>query len=111
MLQSRWTLRVQWTERLVTAALNRTRGCRSIANGKRLLHFLVRVGMIDAGDEDHASTDSQTSETNPRGAASLDFVLLLVVVLPIVALVLPLCRTAIQASFAWFSRVITCPFM
>lgn len=45
------------------------------------------------------------------GAASLDFILILGVVLPIVALVLPLSRTAIQASFAWFSRVITCPFM
>jgi hypothetical protein len=37
--------------------------------------------------------------------------LLLGVLLPIVAMVLPLCKTAIQASFAWFSRVITCPFM
>ena len=48
---------------------------------------------------------------NRAGAASLDFILILGVVLPIVALILPLSRTAIQASFAWFSRVITCPFM
>lgn len=46
-----------------------------------------------------------------RGSASIDFVLILGVVLPMVAFVLPASRIAIQASFAWFCRVTTSPFL
>ena len=46
-----------------------------------------------------------------RGAASLDYVLILGVVLPLVAFVLPASRVAIQASFAWFCRITTSPFL
>lgn len=45
------------------------------------------------------------------GAASLDYVLILGVVLPLVGFVLPLSRTAIQAAFAWFCRVTSSPFL
>lgn len=45
------------------------------------------------------------------GAASLDFVLILGVVLPIVAVVLPASRVAVQASFAWFCRITSSPFL
>ena len=45
------------------------------------------------------------------GSGSIDFVLILGVVLPLVAFVLPASRIAIQASFAWFCRVTTSPFL
>jgi|GEM_PF-2756513 len=45
------------------------------------------------------------------GAASLDYVLILGVVLPIVAFVLPASRVAVQASFAWFCRITSSPFL
>lgn len=45
------------------------------------------------------------------GSGSLDVVLILGVVLPIMGFVLPLSRTAIQAAFAWFSRVTSSPFL
>jgi len=46
-----------------------------------------------------------------RGAASLDWVLTLGVVLPMVAFVLPASRVAVQAAFAWFCRVTSSPFL
>ena len=45
------------------------------------------------------------------GAASLDSVLILGVVLPLVAVVLPSSRVAVQAAFAWFCRIISSPFL
>lgn len=45
------------------------------------------------------------------GSGSLDVVLILGVVLPLVGFVLPLSRTAIQAAFAWFCRVTSSPFL
>ena len=45
------------------------------------------------------------------GAASLDLVLILGVVLPLVGFVLPASRIAIQAAFSWFCRVTTTPFL
>ncbi len=44
------------------------------------------------------------------GSASIDYVLILGVVLPMVAFVLPASRDAIQASFAWFCRITSSPF-
>lgn len=44
-----------------------------------------------------------------RGAASMDMILLLGVVLPILGLAWPLCWNAIQASFAWSCRVVGSP--
>ena len=45
------------------------------------------------------------------GSASIDLVLILGVMLPLVAFVLPASRTAIQAAFSWFCRITTCPFI
>lgn len=53
----------------------------------------------------------RTIDPRRRGSASIDFVLILGVVLPLVAFVLPASRVAIQASFAWFCRVTTSPFL
>ena len=52
-----------------------------------------------------------TINSRRRGSASIDFVLILGVVLPMVAFVLPASRIAIQASFAWFCRITTSPFL
>ena len=52
-----------------------------------------------------------TGTPNRVGAASLDLVLILGVVLPLVGFVLPASRIGIQAAFAWFCRVTTSPFL
>ena len=45
------------------------------------------------------------------GSGSIDTVLILGVVMPLVAFVLPKCMDAIQASFAWFCRITSSPFL
>ena len=52
-----------------------------------------------------------TTNRRRRGSGSIDFVLILGVVLPLVAFVLPASRITIQASFAWFCRITTSPFL
>ena len=45
------------------------------------------------------------------GSGSIDTVLILGVVLPLVVFVMPRCMRAIQASFAWFCRITSSPFL
>jgi hypothetical protein len=90
---------------------------------KRQLKFLHKTGMISdrRSITDHADRDfpmrrftrpsPPTTDRRRRGSGSIDFVLILGVVLPLVAFVLPASRIAIQASFAWFCRITTSPFL
>ena len=45
------------------------------------------------------------------GSGSIDTVLILGVVLPLVVFVMPRCMDAIRASFAWFCRITSSPFL
>ncbi len=44
-----------------------------------------------------------------RAAASIDLILVVGVLLPVLALAWPLCQDAVRASFAWSCRVIGSP--
>lgn len=78
--------------------MQRSRSSADALRAEKLTHVRVR----------HAESCLGTKER--RGAASLDYVLILGVVLPMVGFVMPACRVAIQAAFAWFCRITASPF-